>query len=78
MSSKRYSNVAWSEAEEKILEELWFNRKLSPDDINQILDRSTYSILKKAKNLGFPTRTQLTAQWRLEEIKKRLKEVVDG
>ena len=78
MSPKRYITIAWSEEEEKILEELWFNRKRSPDDIHHVLERTESSILAKAYSMGFPNRTQLTAQWRLEEIRKRLKEVVDG
>ena len=72
------SGSYWSEEEEEILRSLWSNKKLSIDLMSEIMGRSIPSIKTKTKNMGLENREALEALWRVEDIKRRMAEVIEA
>lgn len=71
-------NRIWSKEEEELLIEMWKDRRLSIPEITSIMGRTHASLEAKHKNLDLPSRSELEAVWRIDEIRKRYAEVVDG
>ncbi|GAG22135.1 unnamed protein product [marine sediment metagenome] len=71
-------NRHWTDEEAELLKTLWNDRKLTSQDIYDVLDRTRGSVTKKIDMLGLERRTFLESKWKMEETLKRYKEVVEG
>jgi len=68
----------WIKEEENILRELWNNKAVSLQEIARIMMRTTAAVKAKARSMDLGSREILEATWRVEEIKRRMQEVVEA
>jgi len=68
----------WIGAEEEILKSLWYNKSVTIHEIVDIMGRSAASVKAKARTMGLENREALEAMWRVEQIMRRMQEVVEA